>query len=501
MVRLLSLGAAFCLAAGDKAQSPFTTPGTKPNLIFAMIDDWGWYNNGFHGNELIKTPFIDELVRTESLHIERHYTFKYCSPTRRSFLSGRVPPHSGEDQGADATIDLRMSTIADKMKAAGYVTGYSGKWHAGHATVGQTPKGRGFDRSLGYFNGACDHWNQTDAEDGCGSNKHSTDIWDTDKPGWGMNGTYGDYMYVGRCVDTIMEHDTSKPLFYYLAMQCAHSPMQAPDRFLDLFDKDTTPNQVEYAFSSVIDEGIANVTKALKSKGMWANTLLVVSSDNGGPSFSDQAAASNFPLRGGKYTLFEGGVRVNAFVTGGLLPAAMRGKNTSAAMHVSDWYTTFSGLAGVDHADDHDGVPSVDGVDQWPVISGQTTAPQRTEIFVAKNTLIQDEWKLIATGAGDARWSGPLYPKVPAEGEKHSTICGGKTPCLFNIITDVSERHNVAENNPDVVARLQARLDELMVGVFVPTQPKVTKEQKCAATAKNGGYLTPADWFDTQLVV
>lgn len=494
MVRLSLFGTAFGLAAAES---------TKPNLIFAMIDDWGWYNNGFHGNDLIKTPFIDELVRTESLHIDRHYTYKYCSPTRRSFLSGRVPPHSGEDNGADATIDLRMKTIADKMKAAGYVTGYSGKWHAGKATVANTPKARGFDRSLGYFNGACDHWKQTDAEDKCHDTTGytTTDIWDTDKPGFGMNGTYGDYLYVGRCVETIMEHDTSKPLFYYLAMQCAHSPMQAPDRFLDIYDKDSTPNQVEYAFSSVIDEGIANVTQALKSKGMWENTLLVVSADNGGPSFSDQKAASNFPLRGGKYTLFEGGIRVNAFVTGGLLPTAMRGKNTTAAMHVSDWYTTFSGLAGVDHTDDHDGVPSVDGVDQWPVISGQTTDPQRTEIFVAKNTLILDNWKLIATGAGDARWSGPLYPQVPAEGEKNSTICSGNAPCLFDIITDASERQNVAEKHPDVVARLQARLDELMDGFWTPTKPNVTREQTCAATARNGGYLTPADWFDTQLVV
>ncbi len=74
--------------------------------------------------------------------------------------------------------------------------------------------------------------------------------------------------------------------------------MEAPQRFLDLFDPETTPNQVEYAFSSVIDEGIKNVTTALKAKAMWSNALLVVSSDNGGPSFSDQHAASNWPLRG-----------------------------------------------------------------------------------------------------------------------------------------------------------------------------------------------------------
>merc|ERR1712070_135623 len=108
---------------------------------------------------------------------------------------------------------------------------------------------------------------------------------------------------------------------------------------------------------------------------------------------------------------------------------------------------------------------------------------------------------LIAMTAGDSRWSGPLYPKVPAEGEMNSTICSPKAPCLFNIIKDASERHNVADKHPDVVARLQARLDELMAGFWIPTQPNVTQEQKCAATAKNGGYLTPADWFDAQLLV
>merc|ERR1712232_1168235 len=204
----------------------------------------------------------------------------------------------------------------------------------------------------------------------------------------GMNGTYGDYLYVGRAVETIMKHDPSKPLFYYLAMQCAHSPMEAPQKYLDLYDKNSTPSQVEYAFSSVIDAGIENVTRALKSKGMWENTLLVVSSDNGGPAFSDQHAASNFPLRGGKYTYFEGGIRVNAFVTGGFLPAPMRGKNISSPVHVCDWYATFCGLAGVDPKDDHEGVPPLDSLDQWPVISGASQEDVRKEVFPGSGVLI-----------------------------------------------------------------------------------------------------------------
>lgn len=233
----------------------------------------------------------------------------------------------------------------------------SGKWHAGHMLVKQQPHGVGFDTSLGYMNGACDHYTQTNDEDGCvrGGGSHPTDIWNADRPGFGLNGTYGDLMYVGRAVETIMQHNVTEsvpPLFYYLAMQYAHDPMEVPQRFLDIYANDEffgpQPNgagghcnmQVEYAFSSVIDEGISNVTRALKAKGMWGNTLLVVASDNGGPAFSDQQAASNYPLRGRKYQLWEGGIRSNAFVAGGLLPAAMRGRNLSAPVHVCDWYVT-----------------------------------------------------------------------------------------------------------------------------------------------------------------
>eukprot|EP00966_Prymnesium_polylepis_P135485 3131865-Prymnesium_polylepis.2 len=118
----------------------------RPHLIFAMIDDWGWYDAGFR-NPLIKTPIIDSLVEKEATLLERHYTFKYCSPTRRSFLSGRVPPHSGQDNSAGATVDLRMNTIADKLASAGYLTGQAGKWHAGHTIVQQSRRGAASTRA------------------------------------------------------------------------------------------------------------------------------------------------------------------------------------------------------------------------------------------------------------------------------------------------------------------------------------------------------------------
>jgi arylsulfatase B len=285
----------------------------QPHLVFALIDDWGWYMSGFHGNQFIQTPFIDHLVREEGAQIERHYAYIMCSPSRRSFLSGRVPPHSGvQNHGPTAILDLRMHTIADSLRSAGYTTGYSEKWHAGHEVMALTPTHRGFDRSLGYFNAMCDHYTQEDSFDGCrptpgactlklhrnllcaiylkvvGSLTHGVrdgvvDLWDSDRPGFGLDGVYGDYLYVGRAVETIMGHNTSVPLFYYLATQVAHDPMQVPNKYIDMVpqQENLTGNMLTgYAFSSVVDESIKNVTAALKAKGMWEDTLLIVSADN-----------------------------------------------------------------------------------------------------------------------------------------------------------------------------------------------------------------------------
>jgi len=177
----------------------------------------------------------------------------------------------------------------------------------------------------------------------------------------------------------------------------------------------------------------------------------------------------------------------------------MRGKNISTPVHVCDWYATFCGLAGVDPSDDHAGVPSIDSIDQWNVISGATSKAQRTEVFLGSGVLMQDKFKLIATGAGTAKWTGPMYPKVPATGPTNLP-CSAKVPCLFDVVADPSERHNVAAEFPEIVTSMSERLNVLMKGTFESHKPKVTKAAVCAATAKNGGYLTPSDWTSASSV-
>ncbi len=484
-------------------------PLQKPHLIFVMIDDWGFYEAGFRGNALAQTPFIDGMVANDSLLIERHYSYQFCSPARRSFLTGRLPPHVGQTNTPDAHIDFRMETIAEKLAAAGYTTGHSGKWHAGFFSMRQTPHGRGFSTSLGFLYGV-DHWTQQSFEKVCeyGKGGNSTDLWDTDRPARGRNGTYGDYMYVGHAVETIQQHNASIPLFYYLATEVAHVPNEAPQRFQDKFDPSTVPFAPAYAMSSIVDESLRNVTNALRAKGMWENTLMVVAVDNGGSL--TQNMGSNYPLRGGKYSWLEGGIRTTAWVTGGLLPPSMRGKNLSSAHSIAicDWHSTFLALAGADRAgsgfstasgersvaEKSSPVPEMDGINQWPALSGMSTQPLREEVFVGSGVLIQGNYKLITAASREARWSGPMFPKIKATGNR-TLACSEKVPCLFDVVNDYREEHDLASTKPDVVSQLQSRLATLMEGVFeADPVPNATRNKVCTASVANGMWITPYDW-------
>lgn len=140
----------------------------------------------------------------------------------------------------------------------------------------------------------------------------------------------------------------------------------------------------------------------LKSKGMWANTLFIWAADNGGPQFE---AANNYPLRGGKMTDYQGGVRVAAFATGGLIPPVVRGTRVLGAMHICDIHVTFCRLAGInDCSDDVPGLPGVDGVDiskllftkdpDKTAVVGNASSP-RQEIVLSSAALISGEWKFI----------------------------------------------------------------------------------------------------------
>ena len=217
------------------------SPAKKPHIVFFMVDDWGWANVGYHREtptREVDTPNFDSL-RNQGLELDQHYVYQFCSPSRSSLLSGRLPIHVNDknDQidtynpkdpvSGFAGIPRNMTGIATKMREAGYATHQVGKWHAGGATPDHTPTGRGFQSSFGYFNYANDYYTEIDF-DKC-NDTSIVDLWDTDKPAHGANGTglqhYEEALFKGHVLDVINSHDTSTPLFLYYAAHIVHGPL------------------------------------------------------------------------------------------------------------------------------------------------------------------------------------------------------------------------------------------------------------------------------------
>lgn len=131
--------------------------------------------------------------------------------------------------------------------------------------------------------------------------------------------------------------------------------------------------------TSVWDENLGNITNKIKEQGQWNNTLIIVASDNGG-AIRSNGPSNNYPLKGGKFSPFQGGVRTIAAVGGGFLEESVRGTVSDGYIHISDWYSTFCYLAGVDPTDHHDGIPEIDSINVWDLFSGQSTNKPRTMV-------------------------------------------------------------------------------------------------------------------------
>ena len=468
---------------------------TNPHIVFALVDDLGHSDVGFH-NPAIKTPNFDKLIN-EGLILDRHYVFKYCSPSRASFLTGRWPHHVHQfnihpDVAVGANINITM--LPAKLKKAGYSTHIVGKWHEGFFESKFLPVNRGFDTSSGFLSGAEDHFKETRA---C-----AVDFWRNHSPDT-RNGTYDAYIYRDDLTDIFKNHESNTPLFLYLPLHNVHAPLEAPQEWLDIYAPNSTckNRRTLQAMVSVADNVTGHVVELLQSMGMWENTIMVVSADNGGAS----CEGSNHPLKGSKGTFFEGGVRAVAFASGGLLPENMRGKMTEGFIHIADWYTTFCKLAGVDPSDTGEGKFPVDGLDVWPIITGANSSTPHDEIvlgynYTDKGAIIVGDYKLIVGsqkgGCSSLMWSPVDFPcSDGAMGPDCDPYC------LYNIVEDPEERHELSAEQPEILKKLLERYNKFSKeprnmqdqgyhsDKELPTFPKA-----CEYMKEHGGYWQP--WKD-----
>jgi arylsulfatase A-like enzyme len=327
------------------------------------------------------------------------------------------------------------------LKEAGYSTAITGKWHLGEFEKAYQPNARGFDYQYGHFFGSIDYYthernNQMD---------------------WYRNGTplkeegYSTHLVAKEACSVIEKHTPSKPLFLYVPFNGVHSPFQAPDQYTSAYPNLEGNRKKLAGMLAAVDEAVAQIVASLKKTGMLENTLIIFSSDNGGPP-----PGNNAPLREFKGTIYEGGTRAAAFAHWpGHVPA---GKTIEGAMHIIDWYPTLIGLAG---GSLKQALP-IDGKDVWPMITKAEKSPHKAILSVSTRGISQaairmGDWKLIVAGGVEA--ADGMQQKQPKKYEPVS---------LFNLVEDPGESRNLATTYPDKVAELRKELSLLLKDAVAP---------------------------------
>ena len=217
------------------------------------------------------------------------------------------------------------------------------------------PENRGFDSFFGYLQGAEDHYTrmQFQAKDWYG-----VDFSADGKPSNATWGHYGTDLYSQRAREILDNAESGKPFFLYYSMQNVHYPLQAPEHFKIKYDWIEDEKRRNYAaMVTTMDQGFGDLIQMLKLNGHWENTLVIVTADNGGET---RYGGNNYPLRSQKWSLYEGGVRANSFISGGFLKTQSKNNIPNkyhGLFHVSDWFTTILSAVDCNSSDENSHSP------------------------------------------------------------------------------------------------------------------------------------------------
>ncbi|XP_056617174.1 arylsulfatase I [Triplophysa dalaica] len=513
----LVLGCCLCFVHGLINPTEGLTSGrvlrkgkVPPHIVFVMVDDQGYNDIGYHGSE-IHTPVLDQLAG-EGVRLENYYVQPICSPSRSQLMTGRYQIHTGLQHSIirarqPLCLPLDVTTLPERLWQAGYSTHMVGKWHLGFCRPECLPTSRGFQSFLGSLTGSGDHFTfqSCDGAEACGFDLH-----DGDRPAWELKGNYSTRLYTERVKQILRSHNRRKPLFLYVALQAVHTPLQAPAHFLRLYQHlGNRPRRHYAAMMSAVDESVGEIVSELREQGYYDNTVLIYSSDNGGQPLS---GGCNWPLRGGKGSYWEGGVRAVGFVHSPLLKK--KGRVSRALIHISDWYPTLLSLAGLQVPDSS----RLDGHDVWGSLTSDLPSP-RTEILFnidpvsrrhgephpvlltlngfgiwdtgVRAAIRVGDWKLLTGSVGDGDWFPPqTLPGGPQQwqGMEKRRDQQGKSVWLFNVTADPYERADLAEGRPEVVKMLLTRLAEYNRTAVPPRNPP---DDPMADPQLHGGVWTP----------
>merc|ERR1711962_220103 len=375
-------------------------------------------------------------------------------------MTGMYPYHLGRQTGPilalqPSGVPLNFTFLPERLKDLGYSTHIVGKWHIGFCDIAYTPLHRGFDSFYGFYAGMEEYYNHTSCDHHI---MHGYDFRNQEKPDLSANGTYSSELFTQRAVKIIKEEsEKNKPMFLYLPYQDIHGPLQVPDKYYNMYPKiQDNSTRIAHGMVTAMDESVGTVIAALKETGMYDNTIIVFSADNGG--VSGPIKDTNLPLRGYKATLWEGGTRGAAFVHSPLLQDTPRTYN--GLMHITDWYNTLLAAAGADE------LPQNDGFNQWDAIrTGGQESPRTKMIYNIDESRGPDLYAAIRVG--DYKFM---------MGENRSITPTDPGPFLFNLKDDPYEQNNLAENIPDLVEHMISLLQDELGSLVPADNPPVSPE-------------------------
>lgn len=374
----------------------------RPNILFLIADDLGWADVAWHDSE-IDTPHLNRLARSGVI-LDQHYVTPMCSSTRACLLSGRYSTRFNLDGATNSRVfPFGMTTLAGALQSVGYDTGLTGKWHLGSKPE-WGPHHFGFDRSYGSFAGGVDQYSHLYKK---GPYQKT----------WQRNHKFVEEE--GHATDLIAREairwiesapQPGKPWYIQVAFTAVHVPIQEPEKWVTPYaGRIENESRRRYAACAThMDHQIGEMVASLERTGQAENTLIIFTSDNGGsgpwsPSGKYPGEYEpcpvlglNTPLRGRKGTVYEGGIRVPAFVHWpGKLPSGVTVKHP---IHIVDWMPTLLKLTGFETTGTDF---KFDGLDIWPLLTGEETQPALRTLYFGRGSsgaLRHGDWKLIVSG-------------------------------------------------------------------------------------------------------
>jgi len=422
----------------------------RPNVLLIYSDDQGSIDANCYGATDLITPNLDRLAARGVRFTQMYAPSAICSASRAGLLTGRFPVRAGvpgnvSSAKGHAGMPTEQVTLAEMLKAAGYVTAHVGKWHLGY-TPETMPRGQGFDTSFGHMGGCIDnyshffYWN--------GPNRH--DLWRNGEEVWHDGEFFPDLM-VDEC-RRILTQPRDNPLFIYWAINVPHYPMQGTERWRKEYADLEAPRRMYAEFVSTMDERIGWVLDTLEEQGLAENTLVIFQSDHG-HSTEERAffgGGNAGPYRGAKGCLFEGGLRVPSIVS---LPGRIpQGEIREQLVTGCDWLPTVADYCDVMLPDRKLDGRSIRGV----IDSAEAESPHSGffwQLGAGKNPqwVVRDgDWKLLGN---------------PRDRSKTAPLTDDDKLFLVNLANDIGERSNVASEHPEIVQRLQDQRAEYLADI------------------------------------